>query len=224
MPSVREFNEATGDLSVRGFLHVPDNPSGDALVLTHGAGANCRSPLLTAVATEFCTRGWAVLRFDLPFRQLRSFGPPMRGSAARDQRGIELAVGSIRKQFGGRVFAGGHSYGGRQCTMIAAEKPELLDGLLLLSYPLHPPQKPEDLRTAHFAKLQTAGLFVHGSRDGFGSQEEMSEALRLIPARSKLVPVVGAGHELMTKKNQEELPKLVVKEFQDFYDALSDLL
>ena len=63
----------------------------------------------------------------------------------------------------GHVFAGGHSYGGRQTAMAAAERPELADGLVLLSYPLHPPGKPEQTRTAFFPEWRTPALFVHGS-------------------------------------------------------------
>ena len=100
--------------------------------------------------------------------------------------------------------------------MLAADKPGLADYLLLLSYPLHPPQRPEELRTAHFPRLQTPALFVHGTRDGFGSIDELGSALKLIPARTELLPITGAGHELLSKKNREELPAIVVKTFRSF--------
>jgi len=202
---------------IHGFLHRPDSASGDALALTHGAGANCHAPLLVALAREFCQSGMTVLRFNLPFRQLRPHGPPLRGSDKRDREGIAEVIEFMRKQTSGRVFAGGHSYGGRQTSMLLAERPELADGLLLLSYPLHPPMKPAQLRTAHFPDLQTPSLFVHGARDGFGSQEEMVAALNLIPARTHLMEVEGAGHELLTKKNQEELPKRIFATFQAMF-------
>jgi predicted alpha/beta-hydrolase family hydrolase len=119
----------------------------------------------------------------------------------------------MRRQVSGRVFLGGHSYGGRQASMLAAAEPGLVDRLLLLSYPLHPPQKPGDLRTGHFSHLQTPALFVHGMRDGFGSIDEMEMALKLIPAQTELLPIAGAGHELITKRNREEMPRLVVDAF-----------
>jgi predicted alpha/beta-hydrolase family hydrolase len=100
--------------------------------------------------------------------------------------------------------------------MLAALEPELADDLLLLSYPLHPPRRPTELRTAHFPNLRTPSLFVHGSRDGFGTQEEMTAALKLIPARTRLLEVSGAGHELLTKRNSEELPHNIIAEFQSF--------
>jgi hypothetical protein len=213
---VRPVEDLSEGTPVRGFLHVPAKRSGDGLVLTHGAGADCRSPLLVALATAFCELGVSVLRCDLPFRQLRPHGPPSRGSAEHDQEGLRRAVGSMRQQVAGRVFLGGHSYGGRQASMLAASEPEVADGLILLSYPLHPPKRNDQLRTDHFAKLQTPVLFIHGSRDGFGSIEEMTAALKLIPAATELIPVMDAGHELLTSRNREALPNIVAQTFCRF--------
>ena len=100
--------------------------------------------------------------------------------------------------------------------MLAAAEPVLVDALLLLSYPLHPPQKPNELRTEHFGQLQTPALFVHGTRDGFGSLDEMTAALTLIKARTELLPIAGAGHELLTKRNRDEMPDMVLKAFRAF--------
>jgi len=100
--------------------------------------------------------------------------------------------------------------------MLSAAEPGLVDRLLLLSYPLHPPRRASELRTGHFPDLKTPALFVHGMRDGFGSIGEMEAALKLIPARTELVPITNAGHELMTKKNRDELPKIVVEAFRLF--------
>jgi len=195
-------------------LHIPTDPGSDCLILTHGAGANCDTPLLIALADAFCSSGMTVLRFDLPFRQLRPHGPPPRGSAERDQQGIREAVATMRQQTSGRLFAGGHSYGGRQASILAAAEPGLIDRLLLLSYPLHPPRRPDELRTGHFPELKTPALFVHGTRDGFGSTDELIGALRLIPARTELLEIAGAGHELMTKNNRQEVAKFVVEAFR----------
>jgi hypothetical protein len=95
--------------------------------------------------------------------------------------------------------------------MLAAAEPGLVDALLLLSYPLHPPRKPEQLRTQHFPQLHTPALFVHGTRDPFGSLEEMTAALQQIPARTRLLPVEGSGHELLTKANGGTLPGQVAE-------------
>jgi uncharacterized protein len=213
--------EAFSDLSskdapVRGYLHLSANPGANCLILTHGAGANCESMLLTALAGAFFSEGWTVLRCDLPFRQLRPHGPPSRGSAERDQAGLRAAVAAMRRLSEGRVFLGGHSYGGRQASMLAAAEPQLVESLLLLSYPLHPPKKPGEPRTKHFPSLEVPALFVHGTRDGFGTMPEMESALSLIPAQTELLAITGAGHELMARDNREEFLQQVTSRFAAF--------
>lgn len=200
---------------VSGFLHVPDNPSGDALILTHGAGSNCQSALLVALATVMCASGLTVLRCDLPFRQLHPHGPPPLRGANADQQGLRHAVWAM-KRTSGRVFLGGHSYGGRQATLLAVAEPELVDGLLLLSYPLHPPKTSEQTRTAHLPNLRTPALFVHGSRDSMGTAEEMREAVKLIPSQNALMTVKGAGHELISARTVLNVTAAVVEAFWKF--------
>jgi predicted alpha/beta-hydrolase family hydrolase len=167
------------------------------LLLTHGAGSNRNAPLLVAVAAAFAERGVEVLRFDLPFRQDRPHGPPRPADAARDREGLRAQLTCIREERSPeRLWLGGHSYGGRQSSILAAEQPGLVDGLLLLSYPLHPPRKPAELRTAHFPALKTPAWFVHGTRDPFGSLDELKRGIQLIPAPVELIEVAGAGHDL----------------------------
>jgi hypothetical protein len=194
-PRLESFSLTAVDPEVRGFLARPAVSNRHGLVLTHGAGSSCRAPLLVRLAELLSGQGFTVLGCDLPFRQFRPVGPPA-GNAARDREGLKNAVEALRALVPERVFLGGHSYGGRQASQLCAEAPGLSDGLLLLSYPLHPPRKPEQLRTAHFGNLRTPALFVHGTRDPFGSIAEMEGALALIPARTLLRQVAGAGHEL----------------------------
>ncbi len=200
--------------STKGYLHTPAESRAEALVLTHGAGGNCQAPLLIAVAGAFAGAGFLVLRCDLPFRQRRAAGPPVPGQAAEDRRGLKAALDEMRQAVSGRVFLGGHSYGGRQASMLAAEEPEIAAALLLLSYPLHPPKKQEQMRSAHFRDLQVPSFFVHGVKDPFGSPAEMHDALPLIPARTRLVLIEGAGHDLA--RGKFDLHSLVVKPFAAF--------
>jgi predicted alpha/beta-hydrolase family hydrolase len=118
----------------------------------------------------------------------------------------------------GRIFLAGHSYGGRQSSVLCAEEPDLVAGLLLLSYPLHPPRRPEQQRTQHLPSLRTPALFVHGTRDPFGSIAEIEQVLKMIPAKTKLLPVEGAGHDLgfKGKAKREEFPKQIFSEFTAF--------
>jgi uncharacterized protein len=181
---------------VRGFLHRPERASGDGLVLTHGAGGNCEAPLLVIAAEAFATAGVTVLRCDLPFRQRRPKGPPSPSGAAADRAGLKMVLDSLRSLVAGRLFLGGQSYGGRQASMLLADEPERAAGLLLFSYPLHPPGKPERLRTEHFPLLRVPALFVQGTADPFGAPDELRGAIALIPAPTKLIAVEGAGHDL----------------------------
>lgn len=192
MPTVEPFSTQ----NLRGFLHRPDAANGDGLVLAHGAGSDCTAPLLVAAANVFAGAGFTVLRFDLPFRQKRPKGPPSPHTAAADREGLRAAASALREMVSGRLYLGGHSYGGRQATMLAADDPAVAEALILLSYPLHPPKKPAELRTAHFPKLRTPALFVHGTTDGFGSVADLEAALTLIPARHELISIAGAGHDL----------------------------
>ncbi|MES1260901.1 MAG: alpha/beta family hydrolase, partial [Acidobacteriota bacterium] len=93
--------------------------------------------------------------------------------------------------------------------MLAAEEPGLVEGLLLLSYPLHPPGKPGQLRTAHFPALRTPAVFVHGTKDEFGSLDEMKVALPSIPALVQLVAVEGVGHDL--GKGRKDLAAAILR-------------
>jgi hypothetical protein len=227
------FSDDSLDPAVRGWLHTPRVPNGDALILTHGAGSDCTAPLLVALGEAFAGHGYVVLRCDLPFRQERRTGPPFPGNAERDRAGLRNAVAVLRKTVAGRIFLGGHSYGGRQATMLCAavpelvkpelvkaapDKSELVAGLLLLSYPLHPPRKPEQLRIQHLPNLRTPSLFVQGTRDPFGSVEEITNALQLIPAKTELMTVEGVGHDLGFK-GKAKAPQLAANIFARFEEV-----
>jgi predicted alpha/beta-hydrolase family hydrolase len=219
--SPQAFTDVSADPFVRGLLHRPANPNGNGLVLTHGAGSNCQAPLLIALAETFAQAGFIVLRCDLPYRQDRPYGPPGPGDAKRDRAGLKNAIAALKTKTmtADRIFLGGHSYGGRQASMLCAESPEEAAGLLLLSYPLHPPRKPEQLRTQHFFTLRTPALFVQGTRDPFGSITEIEQSLKLIPGKTKLLTVDGAGHDLgfKGKAKREGLAARVLEEFQMFF-------
>lgn len=108
--------------------------------------------------------------------------------------------------------------------MLAADRPDLVDGLLLLSYPLHPPGRESQLRVQHFPKLANPALFIHGSRDPFGSLEEMKSALQMIPARTELLAVEGAAHDLSftpRSKNFTELANRIVAKSREFFASVS---
>lgn len=230
---MRAFADHAVDPPVRGFLHSPEASNGGGLLLTHGAGGNAQAPLLVALAEAFSAAGFTVLRCDLSYRQARTYGPPGPGDAARDRAGLKNAVAALKKNLGalsladsggpGLIFLGGHSYGGRQSSMLCAEQPGLVAGLLLCSYPLHPPRRPEQQRTQHLPDLRTPALFVHGTRDPFGSIAEVERAIKMIPARTKLLSVEGAGHDLgfKGKARNLDLPGRILSEFRSFMELSS---
>ncbi len=185
------------DEAVHGILETPAGEPIAGLVLAHGAGSDCRSPLLASLSMHLATLGFAVLRIDLAYRRLRPTGPPVgKNAGLPDRDSLRQAADWMRMRGYSRVILGGHSYGGRQASMLAAEEPACLDGLLLLSYPLHPPRSREQVRTAHFPSLHTPALFVHGTRDPFGSPDEMRDALTLLAGPVRLELIEGAGHDL----------------------------
>jgi predicted alpha/beta-hydrolase family hydrolase len=197
---------AIDEPALKGYLHQPQAASGAGLVLTHGAGSDCTAPLLIAVATRFCDAGMTVLRCDLAFRRRRAKGPPAPATAAADRAGLRDAVAALRKIVPGPVYLGGHSYGGRQASMLAADEPAIAAALLLLSYPLHPPLKPAQLRVQHFPRLTVPALFVSGTTDGFATIAELEAAIAAIPAPTRVIAIDGAGHDL--KRGRFELAPL----------------
>lgn len=210
------FIEESAEPTIQGYLDEPEQPNGDGILLTHGAGSNCQTRLLIEVSGALAECGFTVLRMDLPFRVLRPTGPPRPGDAARDREGLRRAAALVKAKVRRRLFIGGHSYGGRQASMLVAEAPDVADGLLLLSYPLHPPKKPMELRTKHFGEIGKPVFFAHGTRDPFGSIAEMKAALKLLRAKHELATIEGAGHDLQLKKSVSGAAEEIARVFTAF--------
>lgn len=189
---------------IAGIAHEPTGTPAGAVVLTHGAGGNRDSPLLVALCEQWAAHGFLAVRYDLPFRRRRPKGPPS-GSAASDQAGIAEAVEVARAAGAGPVIAGGHSYGGRLTSMAVAAG-VAADVLALSSYPLHPPGKPERLRTEHFGAIGVPTVFTHGSTDPFGSLAELRDAVALVPSATEIVEVIGVGHDLGYSSRGTKVP------------------
>jgi predicted alpha/beta-hydrolase family hydrolase len=160
-----------------------DGPEdGPTLVLAHGAGAPMDSPFLNAMAAGLAAGGLRVARFEFPYMRRRRSGerrPPDREPALR-----EAWLAAIATLGGGnRLVIGCKSLGGRIASMVADEAGAR--GLVCLGYPFHPPDKPDRLRTAHLRDLRTPALILQGTRDPFGTREEvgryeLSAAIRLV--------------------------------------------
>jgi len=183
--------------AIAGIAHEPDGDPAGVVMLTHGAGGSRESPLLKRICDEWARRGWLAVRYNLPYRRRRPSGPPS-GSAATDRAGIVEAVALARELAAGPVITGGHSYGGRMTSMAVADGLDA-DVLTLFSYPLHPPGKPERVRTEHLPRIRVPTVFTHGTSDPFGSIGEIRAAATLIAAPTEIVDVTGARHDLGSK-------------------------
>ena len=182
---------------IAGIMHRPEGTPAGVVMLTHGAGGSRESPLLIRICDEWAARGWLAVRYNLPYRRRRPTGPPS-GSAV-DLAGIVEALAFARTLTDRPVIAGGHSYGGRLTSVAVAEGLVGVDTLTLFSYPLHPPGKPERLRTEHFGAITVPTVFTHGSADPFGSITELRTAAALISAPTEIVEIAGARHDLASK-------------------------
>lgn len=191
---------------IAGITHHPEGIPAGVVMLTHGAGGSRESPLLIRICDEWAARGWLAVRYNLPYRRRRPKGPPS-GSAV-DLTGIVEALAFAHTLTDRPVIAGGHSYGGRLTSVAVAEGLVDVDTLTLFSYPLHPPGKPERLRTEHFGAITVPTVFTHGSADPFGSITELRAAAALISAPTEIVEIAGARHDLASKTL--EVPVLAV--------------
>jgi uncharacterized protein len=183
---------------IAGVAHEPDGIPSGVVVLTHGAGGSRESALLQKLCDEWARRGWLAVRYNLPYRRRRPKGPPS-GSAVADRAGIVEAITVCRDLADGPLIAGGHSYGGRQTSMVVAEDAQPVDLLTLFSYPVHPPGKPERARTEHLPDIAVPTVFTHGTSDPFGTLDELRAAAALIAAPTEIVEITGARHDLGSK-------------------------
>jgi uncharacterized protein len=193
---------------IAGIAHEPDGTPSGVVVLTHGAGGNRDSALLATLCDEWARHGWLAVRYNLPYRRRRPKGPPS-GSAATDRAGVVEAITVCRGLAAGPLIVGGHSYGGRQTSMVVAGKEAHVDVLTLFSYPVHPPGKPERARTEHLPRITVPTVFTHGTSDPFGSIDELTAAAALVGGPTELVVITGARHDLGSKTL--DVPALAVE-------------
>ncbi|TPM45544.1 alpha/beta hydrolase [Mesorhizobium sp. B2-2-3] len=160
------------------FLFDGDDTAPVTILLAHGAGASMDSPSMTATAKAVAAVGFQVARFEFHYMASRRYGhrkPPPRAEAVNPE--YIKAIADLRARgVTGTLIIGGKSMGGRVASMVADEmfaRGEI-SGLLCLGYPFHPPGKPEQLRTKHLAGLTIPTLIFQGTRDEFGTPDEVA--------------------------------------------------
>jgi predicted alpha/beta-hydrolase family hydrolase len=199
-----------GGGSVGALVYPAARAAGVTLVLGHGAGAGQRSDFMVAFAGALAERGLDVMTFDFPY-MARGGGPPDR--SAQLEACFRAAVASAPAN--PRLVIGGKSMGGRIASQVAAAGLAPLAGLVFLGYPLHPPGRPDALRVAHLPRVRRPMLFVQGSRDAFGTPDELRPHLARLQPPPELFPVEDGDHSLAVRRRSGRSQPEVFRAIQD---------
>jgi uncharacterized protein len=180
------------------------------VVLFPGAGSGRDHAALVAIENELSPL--PVLRVDFPYRKAGKKFPdkaPVLVQCVKDEvRAFATEIGCETTD----LVIGGRSMGGRMCTMASSDIEDalLIAGVVCIGYPLHPPKKPEQLRTEHLPRLATKALFISGTRDEFGTPEELTAAFALLPSPPVVQFIEGGRHEL---KGHDERVATLLKDW-----------
>ncbi len=192
------FSFGVGDASTTALSYPAANARA-TLVLAHGAGAPQTHPFLVKMATALCSRGIEVTTFNFLYAEAKRRAPDKNDLLEETWRAAVAAARARASTV--RLFIGGKSMGARIATQVLAQGGVDAEGLVLLGYPLHPPGKPTKLRTAHLPRVPAPMLFVQGSRDSFGTPEELRPVLEGLARGTRLYVVEGGDHSLSLPKS-----------------------
>jgi predicted alpha/beta-hydrolase family hydrolase len=196
--------------------------AGVTLILGHGAGAGQTSGFMVSFATALAARGIDTVTFNFLYMEQGRRLPDSKDKLEACYRAMIVAV-AHRKIGRGRLAIGGKSMGGRIASQVAAGGAPGVAGLVLLGYPLHPPGKRDQLRAKHLAEITAPMLFVQGSRDTFGTPEELQPILEKLKAPAELFEVAGGDHSFKVLKRagvtQEDTYKAVLDRIEQWLRA-----
>jgi predicted alpha/beta-hydrolase family hydrolase len=195
--SAARFSFGVGDASTTALAYPAESPRA-TLILGHGAGAPQTHPWMVKMATALARGGVDVVTFNFLYTEARRRAPDKNDVLEATWR---AAVGAVRARGASRLLLGGKSMGGRIATQVAAQGGVGEVGLVLLGYPLHPPGKPAQLRAAHLPKIASPMLFVQGSRDSFGTPDELRPVIEGLAAGTRLHVVEGGDHSFTLPKS-----------------------
>jgi uncharacterized protein len=216
-----ELTVSVNDLdSVTAMLYSAPkkNRAGVTVVLGHGAGANQTSAFMRLFASGLAARGLDAMTFNFLYSEKGRGAPDPKPKLESCYRAIIESAAKHRKLRGNHLVIGGKSMGGRIASQVAAEDTESgaqLAGLVFLGYPLHPPGKPEKMRDAHLKLIRTPMLFIQGSRDAFGSPEELRSVIERDGLPATLQVIAGGDHSF-------KIPKTAGMSQQQVYDLTMD--
>ncbi len=206
-----------GGQQVTGLEYLAEgNRLGARLILAHGAGAPQTSAFMVAFATGLARRGVDVGTFNFQYTEKRRRVPD---SSSELERCYIAAIEAFTRRTPDRLlFIGGKSMGGRIATQVAASDAAIrrvVDGLVLLGYPLHPPGRPGQLRAAHLSKVGRPMLFVQGSRDSLGTPDQLARALDAIEPRATIHVVDGGDHSFKVRASSPVPQEDVYREIEE---------
>ena len=194
--------------------------AGITLILGHGAGAGQTSGFLVMFAGELAARGIDVVTFNFSYIERGRNVPDPGDKLEACYRAVIAAARAHKKLSNNKLAIGGKSMGGRIASQVAAKGLDDLAGLVFLGYPLHPPGKPEQLRSKHLPNIKAPMLFVQGSRDSFGTPDELRPILKKLKTPCKLYGVEGGDHSLKVPKKagvpQEQVYATVLEEIANW--------
>ncbi len=206
---------------------TPSDRAGISLILAHGAGANQTSGFMVHVAGALAARGIETVTFNFAYTEAGRRLPDRNDRLeACWRRIIEAARSGAIGGGGGRKLAiGGKSMGGRIASQVAAADPDGIAGLVFLGYPLHPPGRPDKPRSKHLPAIRAPMLFVQGSRDAFGTPDELAPVIETLNAPARLCVVEGGDHSFKVAKksgrSQDQVYEFILDEIAQWLRALS---
>ena len=189
---------------VTAVAYPASSRAGIGLLLAHGAGGNQMSPFMVDYAKGLAERGIDAVTFNFVYSEQRRRLPDRNNKLEACWRAVIAAVrtGALGPEIGrGALAIGGKSMGGRIASQAAAADAEGIAGLVLLGYPLHPPGRPEQLRTRHLPQISVPMLIVQGERDVFGTPDELRPVLHTLTASAQLYVVDGGDHSFKVPKS-----------------------
>jgi predicted alpha/beta-hydrolase family hydrolase len=201
--------------------------AGISLILAHGAGANQRSGFMVQFAGALAARGIETITFNFLYSETGRRLPDRNDKLEACWHSIIAAFRS--GTLGGtserrKLAIGGKSMGGRIASQVAAADPGAIAGLALLGYPLHPPGRPDQLRSKHLAAIRAPMLFVQGSRDAFGTPDELTPILATLAAPARLCVVEGGDHSFKVAKkaarSRDQVYEFILDEIERWLRAL----